>query len=67
MSGEKVAVILDTALPLDDGHAEVADLRNDSNGKTAYVVVNPEDEEIEFKIAGQEYKCPALDGVLVLL
>ena len=37
------------------------------NGKTAYIVVNPEDEEIEFKIAGQEYKCPALDGVLVLM
>ena len=36
------------------------------DGKTAYVVVNPEDTKISFKIDGKEYECPPLDGVIIL-
>ena len=36
------------------------------NGKTAYVVVNPESEPLPFTIGGEKYECPALDAVLII-
>ena len=36
------------------------------DGKTAYIVVNPENEPIEFKIEGACYKIEALNGLLII-
>ena len=35
-------------------------------GKTAYVVVNPENEPVDFSIEKENFTCPALDGVLII-
>ncbi len=37
-----------------------------SDGKTAYIVVNPEDRTIPFSINGEIYEVPALDAVLII-
>ena len=36
------------------------------NGNTAYIVVNPEDVSVKFKIGGNEYEAPPLNAVLVI-
>ncbi len=36
------------------------------NGKTAYVVVNPEDEPVGFTINEEKYSVPALDAMLII-
>ena len=36
------------------------------NGKTAYIVVNPESKTLPFTISGEKYECSALNAVLIL-
>ena len=36
------------------------------DGKTAYIVVNPEENEVEFKIDGERYVAPRLNATLIL-
>ncbi len=36
------------------------------DGKTAYIVVNPEDEPVPFSIEKEKYECPALNAVLII-
>ena len=38
----------------------------EEQGKTAYVIVNPENYALSVKIEGQSYECPALDAILVV-
>ena len=35
-------------------------------GKIAYVVINPENEPVDFSIGNENFTCPALDGVLII-
>lgn len=37
-----------------------------SDGKTAYIVINPEEKEAEFKINGESYTAPGLNALLIL-
>ena len=37
-----------------------------ADGKTAYVVINPENEPVTFAIGNEQFNCPPLDGVLIL-
>jgi len=37
------------------------------NGKTAYIVVNPEDVDVKFKLGDAEYEAPALNATLIIL
>ena len=37
------------------------------DGKTAYIVVNPEEEALTFTIDGKRYVAPALDATLILI
>ena len=37
------------------------------DGKTAYIVVNPEEEALTFTIDGKQYVAPALDATLILI
>ena len=39
---------------------------SDENGKIAYIVVNPEDTQIEFSIEGERFSVGALDAMLIL-
>ncbi len=36
------------------------------DGKIAYIIVNPEDNEVEFKIDGERYDAPRLNATLIL-
>lgn len=36
------------------------------NGKTAYIVINPEDKALSFSIENEKYECPSLDAVLII-
>ena len=36
------------------------------NGKTAYIVVNPEEKEIEFSIGEDKYIAPSLNAILIV-
>ena len=36
------------------------------SGKIAYVVINPENEPVDFSIGNEKFTCPALDGVLII-
>lgn len=38
----------------------------EGNGKFAYIVVNPDDQEVSFKIDNDSYMCPPLDAVLII-
>jgi hypothetical protein len=37
-----------------------------SDGKAAYIVINPEEKEAEFKINGESYTAPSLNALLIL-
>ena len=36
------------------------------NGKTAYIIVNPEDESVEFTLDGEAYSIDALNAILII-
>jgi hypothetical protein len=38
----------------------------EENGKTAYIVVNPEEEEVEFFIGEDKYIAPSLNAILIV-
>ena len=37
------------------------------NAQTAYIVVNPENEEVSFTLEGKQYSAPALDATLIII
>jgi hypothetical protein len=38
----------------------------DDSGKTAYVIANPDDETVKFKIENENYEISPLDAMIIL-